>query len=180
MKLVHRMRIGAAKLRYDFWLDLCGVSRRQRRELRRELGSNLADAAGDVGLTRALVNVGGLRRLALESSRGVKRTSWSAGISAGLIALALAVVSFFALALYYTQGVLDSEVNHPVSNWLFPFFGSSIEVQSGDSGFSVGLWPGWLPLLVGFVVFLAVARPWRELKGRRHHATPAPPTASVA
>ncbi len=165
MRVTDRIRLWWAQFRYDFWLDIYGVGRRDRRDLRRELADNLRAAAADVGMGRALLGVGGLRRLAHESSREIRRTSWSAGISAGLVAAALTLVAFFFLSLYYAEGVLDSGVERPVSSWLFPFVGSSVEVHDqGDAGLGVTMSPGVLPLLLGLAAFVAVARPWRALR----------------
>lgn len=165
MRVTDNVRLWWAQFRYDFWLDIYGVGRRDRRDLRRELAGNLRAAAADVGMGQALLGLGGLRRLAHESSREIRRTSWSAGISAGLVAAALSLLAFFFLSLYYAEGVLDSEVGRPVSSWLFPFVGSSVEVDDqGGSGLSVTMSPGVLPLMVGLIAFMAVARPWRALR----------------
>ena len=165
MRVNDTVRLWWARFRYDFWLDIYGVGRRDRRELRRELAGNLSAAAADVGMGRALLNLGGLRRLAHESSREVRRSSWSAGISAGLVVLVLSLLGFFFLSLYYAEGVLDADVGRPVSSWLFPFVGSSVEVDDqGGAGLGITMSPGVLPFLLGLAAFLAVARPWRALR----------------
>ncbi len=165
MRVTDNIRLWWAQFRYDFWLDIYGVGRRDRRDLRRELAGNLRAAAADVGMGRALLGVGGLRPLAHESSREIRRSSWSAGISAGLVVAALSLLAFFFLSLYYAEGVLDSGVGRPVSSWLFPFVGSSVEVDDqGGSGLEVSMSPGVLPLVVGLVAFVVVARPWRALR----------------
>ncbi len=165
MQVTENIRLWWAKFRYDFWLDVYCVGRRDRRDLRRELAANLREAAADVGMGPALVGVGGLRRLARESSRDIRRSSWSAGISAGLIVAALSLVSFFFLSLYYAEGVIDAGVGRPVSSWLFPFVGSSVEVHDeGGSGLTVSVSPGVLPFVLGLAAFVLVARPWRALR----------------
>jgi hypothetical protein len=156
------------KFRFDFWLDIYGVPRRRRRDLRSELVGNLADAAREVGLSRALVGVGGLRRLAFESSRGPRRSAWSAGVSAALLTAALVLMAFFAVSLYYAEGVVDSGVSQPVASGLFPFVGSSVEVQHAPgAGLSLSIAPGLLPVVLALVVFVLVARPWRSWRRRR-------------
>jgi len=165
MRMTDNVRLWWAQFRYDFWLDIYGVGRRDRRDLRRELAGNLRAAAADVGMGRALLGVGGLRTLAHESSREIRRSSWSAGISAGLVVAALTLVAFFFLSLYYAEGVLDSGVGTPVSSWLFPFVGSSVEVHDeGGAGLAVTMSPGVLPVVLGLAAFVAVARPWRALR----------------
>ena len=52
-ELADRLRIGSAVVRYDFWLEMHGVSRRRRRGLREELRTNLDDAAEQVGAAEA-------------------------------------------------------------------------------------------------------------------------------
>lgn len=164
MRVTDNVRLWWAQFRYDFWLDIYGVGRRDRRDLRRELSGNLRAAAADVGMGRALLGVGGLRPLAHESSREIRRSSWSAGISAGLVVAALSLLAFFFLSLYYAEGVLDSDVGRPVSSWLFPFVGSSVEVDGGGSGLAVTMSPGALPFLLGVAAFIVVSRPWRALR----------------
>ena len=48
LSVIDRLRIFWAATRYDMWLDLKSVPKRQRRELRAELRSNLAAASSDV------------------------------------------------------------------------------------------------------------------------------------
>ena len=119
MKPVDRIRMRWVKFRFDFWLDIYGVPRRRRRDLRSELVGNLADAAREVGLSRA--------------------------------------------RLYYAEGVVDSGVSQPVASGLFPFVGSSVEVQHAPgAGLSLSIAPGLLPVVLALVVFVLVARPWRS------------------
>ncbi|MDH4365229.1 MAG: hypothetical protein OEY70_14230 [Acidimicrobiia bacterium] len=163
--MTDNVRLCWAQFHDDFWLDIYGVGRRDRRDLRRELAGNLRAAPADVGMGRAPLGLGGLRRLAHESSRGIRRSSWSAGISAGLVAAALSLLAFFLLSLHYAEGVLDSGVGRPMSSWLSPFVGPSVEVHDqGGAGIGVTMGPGVLPSLLGLVAFVAVAKPWRALR----------------
>ena len=56
LSTLDRNRLRWVGLRYDFWLDLYNVPRKQRKALRAELRSNLTDAACHVGLSAALAN----------------------------------------------------------------------------------------------------------------------------
>ena len=48
--------------------------------------------------------------------------------------------------------------------------GSSVEYRPLAEGFAVSSSVGWLPVAVGALVFVLVARPWRALPGRRAQA----------
>lgn len=170
MNLIDRVRILWAGARYDFWLDLNSVPRKKRRELRRELRANLAEAAGHVGTSKALLNVGGMRKLAAESTRdGAGRSRWSAGITVGMVTFCTLIVLFFAASLYYAEGVLDTEVTGPVRSSLFPFLGSTVEInnQGAGQGIEIDASFGPVPLLLPLAMFILVAKPWRSLAGRQ-------------
>lgn len=47
-----------------------------------------------------------------------------AGLVAAVSALAIGLVAFLVLTLYYTEGVLDSNATESVASSLFPFLGS--------------------------------------------------------
>jgi hypothetical protein len=86
VNLYDKLRILWAGARYNFWLDLHSVPNRKRRDLRRELKANLVQAAANIGTSKALLNIGSLRKLASASTQdGVLRSRWSAGFSVGLI-----------------------------------------------------------------------------------------------
>src|SRR5512142_2028709 len=61
---VDRWRIGWALVRYDFWLSVFCVPGRRARALRRELRSNLWDAAARVGSGAAVSGLGSIRAMA--------------------------------------------------------------------------------------------------------------------
>ncbi len=161
-----RVRLSWLSARYDFWLDLKSVPRRVRRDLRQELVANVRDAAADIGVSRAIANVGSTRQLARENVvDGELRSAWSAAITAGLTTIASLVVGFLLLSLYYVEGVLDAGADETVSSWLFPFYGSQITVEpETTAGFGFEVNPGPLPFIVGLVVFVAVAKPWRSTR----------------
>lgn len=107
-----------------------------------------------------------MRRLAAAATQdGSARSRWSAGFTVGLFTLYVLVVSFFVASLYYTEGVLDTGVSGPVRSSLFPFLGSTIEVnnQGVGQGFELNASPGPLLLLLPLIAFVLVAKPWRSL-----------------
>lgn len=151
-----------ALARYNFWLDLNSVPRKDRRSLRSELNSNIAEAAADAGLKNALSNLGSIRGLAAETtSDGRLRSRWIAGWVAALTAFAALTVLFMVLTLYYIEGVLDGGTIEPVSSSLFPFLGSSVTVDPSDGGIASSIQPGFAPLGTAIAVWLFVAKPWR-------------------
>ena len=174
LSVFDRLRIFWAATRYDMWLDLKSVPRRQRRELRAELRSNLAAAASDVGLPAALERVGSIRALATEAVRdGELRSRWLAGAAAAATTLAVGLVSFMLLTLYYAEGVLDSGATQVVGSSLFPFFGSNVNVDPSAGGLAASIQPGPMPFVVAALAWLAVAKPWRTITDRHRVGSPA-------
>ncbi len=129
-------------------------------------------AKGRVGSEVALTTtrlclVGSLRDLARESTRdGTLRSRWLAGVTAGTTSLAHLMLGFLFSSLIYAEGVLDSGVTDPISSWIFPFFGSNVTVDDGD-GIAVSMTPGPLPFIVGGLVLLLVAKPWRRISAMK-------------
>jgi len=163
VNLIDKLRVRLAAARYDVWLDLRGVPRKTRRDLRTELRSNLIAAAQAGGTGEAIKQVGSLRSLAAETTRdGQLRSRWSAGATAGAVAFAALLAFLFAASLYYVEGVLDAAPAEPVSGGLFPFVGSNVTVNDqGPAGFDVTVQPGPMLLILPLVVFILVAKPWR-------------------
>ena len=160
-------RIALAGFRYDFWLDLHSVPRSRRRALRTELTSNLTDASYDVGVGQALSSLGSIRSLAAESTRDGKfRSRWTAGWIAGATTLAIVLVMFSFLTLYWAEGALDAGATEPIRSSLFPFFGSTVEVDPTQGGLAWSMEPGPMPFIGALAVWLFVAKPWRSLTGR--------------
>ncbi len=161
---VDMAKIVWASARYDFWLDLNSVPRRQRKALRSELRSNLTEAATDVGAQAALKNLGSVRTLAGEITRaGELRSRWLAGWVAAFLTVTVLMVTFLVLTLYYTEGVLDAGASEPVTSSLFPYFGSEVVVDPSGGGLAWIIGPGPMPLLAAIVVWLLVAKPWRSI-----------------
>ncbi len=166
LSTLDRTRLWWASVRYDFWLDLYNVPRTQRKALRAELKSNLTDAACHVGLRSAFAKVGGLRRLAANMSReGQLRSRWVAGFAAAISTLAISLLAFLFLTMYYAEGVLDANATESVTSSLFPYFGSNVTVDP-SSGLELAIEPGPMPLVVAIAVWLLVAAPWRSLGHR--------------
>lgn len=170
MKLLDRARVERAVQSYDLWLDLRGAAGRRRRELRRELRSNLTEAAAEVGAREAVDRLGSTRAMAVEAHPRLEhRPRWSVGLLAGLLTLAVVVLGEVFSALAWTDGVLAAAPERAVSGSLAFFPGSSLEYVPDVAGFSITLAFGWLAPAAGAVVFLVVARAWRSLPGRRAH-----------
>ena len=164
---VDKAKIVWAATRYDLWLDLNLVPRRQRKALRTELKSNLTEASADVGLPTALGNLGSLRALAAETARnGQLRSRWIAGWVAALSTLFVLTVTFLFLTLYYIEGVLDAGATKPVTSTLFPYFGSSTTVDPADGGLAVSIGPGPMPFVAAVAVWILVTKPWRSIGNR--------------
>lgn len=165
MNVLERLRIELAVWSYRWWLDVRGASRRRRRELALELRSNLLEAAGDVGAHRALSGLGSARQMAADAvPERQGRPLWSNGVQAGVAALAAVLLVELLAALAWLDGVIarrpgPAGLRHTLT--LFP--GSSVRYQPDAPGFSGMLGLGWSCLLVGLLVFVAAARPWRAL-----------------
>ncbi|HEX5534813.1 MAG TPA: hypothetical protein VFX33_13815 [Actinomycetales bacterium] len=166
MSPLDRMRIARVVAGYDFWLEARGVPGRRRRDLRRELRSNITEAVRDVGVRPALAGVGSARLLAQEAtSDGVKRPLWS--LAAACSAAVLVLLAFAAMLA--GSGFVDAveasgvrqEVAAPLS--LLPGVSGYAHFPE-DGGTAFGISFGWQFLLPALVVFVVVARPWRLLR----------------
>lgn len=167
MNLVDRVRVERAIWSYDWWLDLSGANGRRRRELRRELRTNLRDAAAHVGVRDAVRALGGAHRMAAEAlPADPTRPRWTVGVSAALVTVAAVVLVQFWAALAWVDGVLAADPDEPVTGSITLMPGSSMEYVPDGSGFSVVMGPGWSALVVGLFVLVVVSRPWRYLTTR--------------
>lgn len=168
LSTVDKARIAFAGLRYDFWLDLRCVPRSRRRALRSELRSNLTDAAQHVGVGSALSNLGSIRSLATETTRdGQLRSRWTAGWVAAVTTFVSLFVTFAVLTLYWAEGALDAGATELVRSSLFPFFGSTVEVDPTDGGLAWTMESGPMPFVSALAIWLLVAKPWRSLMPSR-------------
>ncbi|SDE23082.1 hypothetical protein SAMN05660485_00257 [Blastococcus fimeti] len=173
MTVRDRVRIERAVLSYDWWLDLRGAPRRRRRELRTELRSNLRDATAHVGSRAAVSGLGRTRQMAAEAvPEDPTRPRWTAGLQAGGAALALAVLVALLAGLAWADGAMSADASSPARGSVTLLPGSSMEYEPLADGFSVSTGVGWLPVAVGVLVFVAVARPWRALRAQTSTVPP--------
>lgn len=172
MKIIDRIRIEDAVQRYDFWLDVRGAPRRQRRELRHELRANLTEASADVGVTRALFGIGSPKQLAYDvAPTDPSRPRWGQGALVAAVVLGIVVLGVVYTATTFTAGVEASGVTgQTVRGFVFPWYGVefSARVEPDRGGLATGAaniqyYLFGLPLLA----FLLVAQPWRLLRRRR-------------
>lgn len=179
MNVIDRARVERAVLSYDWWLDLRGASGRRRRELRRELRVNLEDASGHVGAGAAVRSLGRTRDMAAEAlPTDRSRPRWTAGAQAGIAALTATLLLEMLAALTWLDGARAADPDGRVTGSMTLFPGSSVEYAPVESGFSAFIAPGWSALVVGLLVLVLVARPWRL--GRGAARTDAPTGADRA
>ncbi len=170
MSVIDRIRIENAVQRYDFWLELRGVRGRRRREMRRELRTNLAAAGADVGVTKALFGIGSPKQLAFEmSERQAHRPRWSLGVlwatvTAAVLLTAVLCTSAIVLQTVQSTGVVGRDVRTEVLPWIGVEF--LTRVEPGQGGLSLGVTGAPWYLLVPLVVLLLVAQPWRPITHR--------------
>jgi len=162
MTLLDRIRIERAVLSFDWWLDLRGAPGRRRRQLRRELRSNLVAATADAGSRAAVRHLGEMRRLAAETvAEDGTRARWTAGLQAGATAVVATLLVQLLAALAWWDGAMAARPDGAVTGSLTPFPGSTLRYVPQDGGFALSLAPGWTSLAVGLLVLVVVARPWR-------------------
>ena len=166
MGIIDWIRIENAIQTYDFWLELRGTRGKQRKAMRRELRTNLKDAAADVGVTQALFNIGSPKQLAYEMTpEAQRRPRWSMGGLWATVVFGLVLFACLFTAVAFVAGVEASGVTgRTVHGFVFPWFGVdySARIEPDGRGLSTGaenvlLYFLGLPLLT----FLLVSRPWR-------------------
>ena len=172
MTIIDRIRMENAVQRYDFWLDLRGVPMRRRRELRRELRSNLSAASADVGMTRALFGIGSPRQLAHETAPDdPSRPRWGLGALVAALVLGIVVLGVVYTAITFTAGVEASGVvGETIRGFVFPWYGVefSARVEPDRGGLATGAANVQYYLLgLPLLAFLLVAQPWRLLRRGR-------------
>lgn len=168
MNSIDRLRIETAILRYDFWLEMRGVRASRRRDLRRELRTNLTEAGADVGTTRALFGIGSPKELAhAATDTDPSRPRWSQGLmwAAGtllVLLLWLGVTSVNIIRAVEATGSTRAVDVHP-----FPWFGTTFTVQSSPGILEASISPLWQLLVGPLLAFLVVAQPWRLVRRGR-------------
>lgn len=165
MSLSDRIRIERAVLTYDFWLDLRGAPWRRRRDLRAELRANLRESTARNGSRAAVAALGSTRVMAAEASpTDPSRPRWTAGLQAGSGRPGRHPADRLPRRpglgrRRARRGARSSAVRGSVT--LLP--GPSMEYAPAAEGFSVSTSVGRLPLAVGVLVFVLVARPLRAV-----------------
>ena len=168
MNVLDRARIEWAVLSYDFWLDLRGTPWRRHRDLRAELRANLRDASARSGTRAAVDALGSTRQMAADAQAvDPARPRWTAGVHSGFGALMLTLLGALIAATAWADGVLSADPTGPVSGSVTLLPGSALEYAPVGDGFALSYSTGWAPVVVGLVVFVVVARPWRALTGAR-------------
>lgn len=153
-----------AALRHLDWRLEGRVPRSRRRQIRRELRANLADAAAELGEDEALRRLGSLRSLArdyLEADGG--RVKLRAGVYAALVALAALQLAGLLLLRAYQAGFAAAGGTGGWSYRPWPF---ALEHDPGESlTFAItAAWPAMLGIPA--LAFLLWSRPWRLLRPR--------------
>jgi hypothetical protein len=165
MNVLDRVRIEWAVLGYDWWLDLRGASWRRRRDLRAELRANLREATARHGSKAAVAALGSTRQMAAEAHvEDPTRPRWTAGSLSGFAALMLTLLAALLATLAWVDGVMSADPSQPVRGSVTLLPGSSMEYAPLGDGFAVSSGVGWLPVAVGLLTFLLVARPWRAIR----------------
>jgi hypothetical protein len=164
MNVLDRVRIERAVLGYDWWLDLRGTPWRRRRDLRSELRANLRDAAAHAGSRAAVAALGSTRQMAADAAtEDPTRPRWAVGFYSGVAALMLTLAVALLAGLAWADGVMSADPSKPVRGSVTLLPGSSMEYSPLGDGFEVSAGVGWLPVAVGLLAFVVVARPWRAV-----------------
>lgn len=182
MNVADRFRVEWTVLSYDWWLDLRGAPGRRRRELRRELRTNLQDASGHVGAAAAVRSLGSTRAMAADAlPTDPTRPRWTAGAQAGVAAFTVVLLLQFLAATAWLDGAMAAEPDGRVTGSIRLAPGSAMEYSPLSTGFSMSFAPGWGALAVGLGVLVLVARPWRLARraARTPLRTPADPSEAA-
>jgi hypothetical protein len=151
--------------RYDFWLDLRGVPRRRRRDLREELRGNLTAAAGLVGAREAVQSLGPLREMAAGAvDPPGPGPRWSNGWIGASVAFATCAVLELIAMLAWISAADSSGAAHVQGS--LPLFPASHLEFSNQGGWSIEFQPGWLVFAVTVLAFVIGSRPWLALSRR--------------
>lgn len=171
MSVLDRIRIENAVQRYDLALDLYGVRGPQRRDLRRELRTNLRESASQAGARRALAGIGSPETLARASAAAYhdpRRPAWSQGLLWAMAAVAVYWLVALWTAFAFMDGAFASGVRHEVRGRPTLLPGVEVFVRQDAAGLAGGLvlqGGFWLGSLALFLVVLAVTgRLWRPLR----------------
>jgi hypothetical protein len=163
MSLPDRLRRWSYLQDVELWLD--PMPARRRREVLRELRTNLADAAADVGMRAAIDDLGKPRDLAREYVKAEprRRPSWSLGV---LGAGAVALVAVLAL-MGYLAGMADALLDTGGGTATGGFLGLRVvtEATDGSLGWQISGW-SWPIAVTAVLALLLCAQVWRYLPAR--------------
>ena len=156
-----RDRVSAwwAVLQLDLWQDWYAVPGPTGRAMRRELGANLLEAAGEPGgVPGAVRRLGSLRELAREAVVDTGGVRWGRGATGAMVTFAVVLLAQLVLASVYVDGLLAAGGGNGT------LLGNEVAATEDGGGLRVTLgMGGWLLLAVP-LVFLLVARPWRLVR----------------
>ena len=166
MTVTDRLRTETYLSSYDFWLDVYGVRGSRRKELRRELRANLADATGDRGADAALEALGPARLLAAQNAEDQRvpgRPTWHVGALAAVTTFAVTLLGMLLGALHFLDGVRAAG-GGPASGELFGYPGIVVEATSTADTLGLGVsgFP-WTVVVLTLLAFLLGAKVWRLL-----------------
>lgn len=133
-----------------------------RKERRRELRSDLASAAADVGMTQAVSDLGPASVLAhqLKLAEGRKLPHWWTGVITWVIMLYAWIGMILATAFSLVEAAAQLRGDRTVTvhaNWL----GTTVTVTHGERVLSAAVEGSGLTLVVLILISLVVARAWR-------------------
>lgn len=161
LPLTDRLRRWSYLQDVELWLD--PMPGRRRREVIRELRTNLADAAADVGMTNAIEDLGKPRDLAREFVKAEprRRPSWSLGVIGAGAVLLVAMLA----GLAYAFGMSDSLLDTGGGSAEGAFLGIRVLAVGTESELS-WTWSGWSwPItIVAVIAFLVASSAWRLLR----------------
>jgi len=165
MNLLDRCRILSVSFCYDFWLEYAGVPGPRRRDLRRELRANLGDATARIGSRAAVRGLGGIREMAASAyPADSSRPRWVVGSTVGIFAFAVTIFGQFLAALSWLDGVIAATPQGTVTGAMTFYPGSSLTYDPVGQGFGFSLDFGWTGLVIGLIVGVLAAQPWRILR----------------
>ncbi|MGF1646570.1 MAG: hypothetical protein ACFCVF_06595 [Kineosporiaceae bacterium] len=173
MTIRDRLRLAAAMLVFDFWLDWYAAPRRHGPEARRELRANVLAAAERTSVREAVASLGSLRRLAAETVAGLTeraRPRWGRAAIVAVIVHGVLVWAWVLTVLAFGDGASASAAAGEAAGQVFPW-GTEVTVDWGPDAFGIEAQVPWLLVAAPVVVFLVLARPWVALTGRRQPAT---------
>ena len=138
----------------------------EERAIRRELRAQVLAAASDVGMPRALADLGHPYALAdgYKETRDRRLPRWATGA----VAAGVAVGMLLYLTMAYSFGVLDTLTALGGGTVTLDVLGTPSTFEASDGGMSMSTGLGWrglaLYVAVGLVAFLLGSRAWRAFR----------------